>query len=516
MDLTVLGAMPAVAIGAFLLAALGCRWLPARWSAATAKTASLIAVVSVAIAAIGFGAAGPSQWPASPTDALGFGVRIDPINLLALGVVSFVGLVVISFSRAYLDGNPRQPIFFSRLCATLAAVLLLVSSGTLIQLLCGWVLTSLTLHQLLTFYPDRPIAQLAARKKFWIARVADSALLASVALLIQQFGTIEIAAINEMAHSATNTGSMTVATLLIVVAALLKSAQFPLHGWLTEVMETPTPVSALLHAGIVNGGGYLVIRFADVVVTNEAAMLTLVVVGGLSALVASVFMLTQSTVKVQLGYSTVAQMGFMMLQCGLGAFSAAALHLVAHSFYKAHSFLASGNAVEQVRDLRLAELEHAQPTAWRLVGALVAALAIYAAIAVGLDQLIQISEGVLLLGVIYIVGLFGFIARGFSGQGIVLPVVRHAATATLLYFGLQTLSLAFFRDYLPPVTSPTTTATLITISLIILFSATALLQFSLTRIAGPRMHALFVAVRNGFYLNDYLNNLAGAYRRATH
>ena len=135
------------------------------------------------------------------------------------------------------------------------------------------------------------------------------------------------------------------AAALLAIAALLKSAQFPTHGWLTEVMETPTPVSALLHAGVVNAGGFLLIRFADVMLQAPVVLAVLVMVGGFTALFGSLVMLTQSAVKTSLAWSTVAQMGFMILQCGLALFPIALLHIVAHSLYKAHAFLASGSAI---------------------------------------------------------------------------------------------------------------------------------------------------------------------------
>jgi NAD(P)H-quinone oxidoreductase subunit 5 len=133
---------------------------------------------------------------------------------------------------------------------------------------------------------------------------------------------------------------------------LLKSAQFPTHGWLTEVMKTPTPVSALLHAGVINAGGFLLIRFADVMLLAPGVLAALVMFGGFTALFGRLVMLTQPAVKTSLAWSTVAQMGFMILECGLALFPLALLHIVAHSLYKVHSFLASGTAVENVAAIR--------------------------------------------------------------------------------------------------------------------------------------------------------------------
>jgi NADH:ubiquinone oxidoreductase subunit 5 (chain L)/Multisubunit Na+/H+ antiporter, MnhA subunit len=142
---------------------------------------------------------------------------------------------------------------------------------------------------------------------------------------------------------------------LFVLAAMTKSAQFPFHSWLPDTMEAPTPVSALMHAGIINAGGFLVIRLSPLVVLSPAALGMLAMIGAITALLGGVVMLSQTSVKRSLAFSTIAQMGFMMLQCGLGGFSAALLHIVAHSLYKAHAFLSSGSVLEQAARTQLTQ-----------------------------------------------------------------------------------------------------------------------------------------------------------------
>ena len=281
---------------------------------------------------------------------LGFGlsVRLDAVSVIMMLVVTFVGWVVVRYAGTYLDGEARQGQFTGWLLATLAAVLLLVIAGNLWMLAAAWVATSLLLHKLLLFYPERLGAQRAARKKYIIARVSDGALLAAMALLGYSYGTRDIGLIMEAAQNGAAPIGITWAAGLLAVAAVLKSAQFPFHGWLTEVMETPTPVSALLHAGVINAGGFLLIRFADVMLLSPGVLAVLVMVGGFTAIFGSAVMLTQPAVKTSLAWSTVAQMGFMILQCGLALFPLALLHIVAHSLYKAHSFLASGGAVTRL------------------------------------------------------------------------------------------------------------------------------------------------------------------------
>jgi NAD(P)H-quinone oxidoreductase subunit 5 len=236
------------------------------------------------------------------------------------------------------------------LMLTLAAVSLLVITNNLAVLALAWIATSLALHGLLTFFYDRPQALIAAHKKFIASRVADLCLLGGVALIGLQLGTLDIDRAIAAARALPDmTGNLQAAAMLLAAAAMLKCAQLPVHGWLIQVMEAPTPVSALLHAGVVNLGGFLLIRVGTLVADVPAAQALLVVVGSVTAVVAALVMMTRVSIKVSLAWSTCAQMGFMLMQCGLGLHELALLHLVAHSLYKAHAFLAAGGAVEQNR-----------------------------------------------------------------------------------------------------------------------------------------------------------------------
>ena len=239
--------------------------------------------------------------------AVGAMVYIDALSAIMLTLVSFVGVIVVRYSRNYLDGDPQQVRFFRLLCLTLAAVLTLIVSGNLVLFAAAWIATGLGLHQLLLFYADRPAARLAARKKFLFSRLGDLCLIGALALIWRSFGAIDFATILPAAEGMA-AGGIVPADLswiagLLVVAALLKSAQFPVHGWLLEVMETPTPVSALLHAGIINAGGFLVLRFGDVIAFRprrstcwpSSAGDRAVRLGGHA---------TQTSVKVSLAYST--------------------------------------------------------------------------------------------------------------------------------------------------------------------------------------------------------------------
>lgn len=291
--------------------------------------------------------AGPGQWrwtPLADSSPVALTLRLDAVSVTMAFLVSLVGVSVIRFSRNYLAGDPHQERFFVWTSATLGAVLLLVLSGNLLVLWLAWVATSLCLHRLLVFYPERSAALFAARKKFVFSRLGDACLLAALIILYQSTGTLEMGQLFDMVAAGELQGIAAVSWLL-VACALLKSAQFPFHGWLPDTMETPTPVSALMHAGIINAGGFLVIRLSPLLVEAGPALLVLAGVGGFTAAFGAVVMLVQPSVKRALAFSTIAQMGFMLVQCGLGAFGLALIHIVAHSLYKAHAFLRSGSTL---------------------------------------------------------------------------------------------------------------------------------------------------------------------------
>lgn len=277
---------------------------------------------------------------------IAFTLYFDTVSAVMLLLVSFLTVSIVCFSRNYLAGNPNQDLFFKWLSITSGSVLLLVISGNLALFSLAWIAVSLSLHKLLTFYKERYAAQLAARKKFLFSRWGDLALITAMVLIWHDFGTLDFAKLFSIVGNG-STDHLQLIALLLVGAAMIKSAQFPLHGWLPDTMETPTPVSALMHAGIINAGGFLVIRLSPLLVLSPRALELLAAVGGITALFGSVVMITQSSVKRSLAFSTIAQMGFMMLQCGLGAFALALLHIVAHSLYKGYAFLASGKVIDE-------------------------------------------------------------------------------------------------------------------------------------------------------------------------
>ena len=440
---------------------------------------------------------------------VGFSVRLDAVSVTMLVIVTFVGWVVMRYAATYLDGEPRQGLFVGWMSAALAAVMVLVLAGNLVQLLIAWIATSFALHRLLLFYPERSGAQRAARKKFIVSRASDVVLLVAVVFMLIAFGTGDIATILEAARTSTVPPLTLVAAGLIGVAALLKSAQFPAHGWLVEVMETPTPVSALLHAGIINAGGFVLIRFADLMLAAPGVLALLVIVGGFTALFASVVMLAQPTVKTSLAWSTIAQMGFMILQCGLALFPLALLHIVAHSLYKAHAFLSSGTAVERIaQNHRPGPV--AVPSGGAVARAFLGAIVIYAVAGV-LFGLHEKSPQAMALGAILIFGVAYLLAQGLADaapRALTQRTALYSLAASLTYFALQSGA-----EWLTAGTLPATPAagplewTLITLA-VLTFGLVALAQALFPLWAGhPAAQSVRVHIANGLYANAFLDRL---------
>lgn len=471
----------------------------------------VLAVLAVALAGI----RGATTSPLIGLAGIGLSIRLDAISCSMFLLVAFVGVIVVQYSRNYMDGDPRQGEFMSGLCLTLAAVMLLVLAGNLTQLVAAWLATSLSLHRLLVFYPERRQARLAARKKFIVARVGDACLIAACATIVVAFGSTDIATILTHAHAmgaGAAPAALQVAALLIGIAAMLKSAQFPSHGWLPEVMDTPTPVSALLHAGIINAGGFLMIRFADVMLLSAPSLHFVAVIGGFTALFGGVVMLTQTSVKGSLAWSTVAQMGFMTLQCGLGAFAIALLHLIAHSLYKAHAFLSSGSVVE-VSTVPT----HSKPRVLPVLISLVLAFGLYAGIGWAFGILARDHAAVLTLGAILVLGISMLMVPAMHGV-ISTPLFGRmllaAAGATTAYFVLEGAAIRLTASALPSIPAPDATGLLIMGLAVLSFAAVTLLQSLAPRwIHRPAWRIARVHLANGLYVNAWFNRLLGTQQR---
>lgn len=475
--------------------------------------ALLVAMTSLALLLLrGAGGSGLVGWA-----GIGLSTRLDAVSVAMLLLVAFVGWIVVRYARTYLDGEARQGDFTAWLCATLAAVLLLVQAGNLVQLVAAWIAASAALHRLLLFYPERVAARRAARKKRLFSTIGAIALVGAALLVWIGFGTTDIAAINASARGGDASWLVVMAAALLALAAVLKSAQFPTHGWLTEVMEAPTPVSALLHAGVINAGGFLLIRFSDVMLSAPGILAVLAMLGGFTALFGALVMLTQPAVKTSLAWSTVAQMGFMILQCGLALFPLALLHIVAHSLYKAHAFLASGGAVDQVAAIR-----RPGPVAVPDVSAVGRAFLIATAIYVGIGAAFGFAFGfdhkspqALALGAILIFGVAYLLAQGLADAA-PRPLTRrtaiYASAAAIGYFTLQTAAEWLTTGILPATPAPGRLEWTLMALAVLSFGVVAVAQALFPLWAShPAAAGLRVHLSNGLYANAAIDRVLGGW-----
>jgi len=485
-------------------------WRPRRRSPLPER-AALAVLGLTGLAVVHLVVAGPGSLTPADIDT-GVSLRLDAVSATMALLVGFIGWIVMRYGRSYLDGAPREALFHALMLVTLAAILMVVLAGGLGAMILGLVAVWLTLRQLLLFYPDRPEARRAAAKFTLVWGAGDLALIGAAGLFWLAFGTLDfggIAAAAQLGLPLAGQG----AVALLVLAAALKTASFPLHGWLTEVMEAPTPVSALLHAGIINSGGLILIRLAEAVQASPGAMAALVMLGGFTALFGGVVMLTQSAVKTALAWSTVAQMGFLLLQCGLGLWPLALLHIVAHSAYKAHAFLASGGAVQAVLAVRRPG-PVAVPGGAAVAKSFALALVLYAVVATGFGLIAgPKSAQALALGAILIFGVAYLVAQGLADaapRALTRRTARASLAAAVAYFGFHTLAALLWGPHLPaaPVPGPLEWA------LVVL----AVLSFGLVAVAQalfplwahhPASAGLRVHLANGLYLNAVLDRLIG-------
>ena len=448
--------------------------------------------------------------------AFALSLRSDLVAASMATLVGFIGWVVMRYSRTYLDGEAREGQFHALMLITLAAVLVFVQASTIPTLILASFAVGITLRKLLLFYPDRPEAQRAATKFAYVWHGGDVLLAFAAGLLFSRFGTLDVTAL-PAAAAATGLGLVgTLGVAAMVAAAALKTAAFPLHGWLTEVMEAPTPVSALLHAGIINSGGVLLITAAGLVQQSTGAMAALVMIGGFTALFGAAVMLTQSAIKTALAWSTVSQMGFMLLQCGLGLWTLALLHIIAHSLYKAHAFLSSGTAVTEVANIRRPG-PVAVPSVAAVVKSFALALAIFAGIATAFTLALgPKSPQALALGAILIFGVAYLVAQGLADRAPAQLTIRTGAAslaAAIGYFSFQAAATKIWGPILPQVPDAGSLEWAMIVIAVASFGLVAFAQALFPLWAHhPATAGLRVHLANGLYLNALLDRAIGGFR----
>lgn len=481
---------------------------------ASATFAGLVALILSLGATIGFCVS--EFQTTAPTDApvLSTFVQMDVVSMSMLLLVSFVGAVVLRYARTYLDGEERQDKFMGWISLTLASVTVLVISANVAQLILAWVLTSVFLHRLLLFYPERLAARRAAFKKFVFARIGDVSLALAAVMIWSAYESFDISTIAAAARAGEGGNAATGAAAFLAIAAILKSAQFPAHSWLTEIMDTPTPTSALLHAGVINGGGFLLIRFADVLLQSPGIMGLIAMIGGFTALFGSIVMLTQPAVKTSLAWSTVAQMGFLIMQCGLALFPLALLHIIAHSLYKAHAFLASGGAVQRIEANR-----RPGPVAIASMRTVALSFLLALSIYVGLMLVFGMADESpqsIALGAILIFGIAYLLTQGMAEKAprpLAQRLISYSVVASISYFLLHKGSMWLTSDVLPAAPIPGPLGWTLIVIAVVSFALVAFAQAVFPLWAyHPAAAGLRVHVSNGLYISAVLDRLIGIWK----
>lgn len=290
------------------------------------------------------------QWVASGSLTIDIGFLIDELTVLMLLVVTGVSFLVHVYSIAYMAHDNAFARFFTWLPLFVFSMVMLVMANNFLTLFVFWELVGVCSYLLIGFWHDRESANNAAIKAFLVNRVGDFGFAIGVFMIFWNFRTLEYGEVFSSLDSVESTTILAIA-LLLFVGAMGKSAQFPLHIWLPDAMEGPTPVSALIHAAtMVTAGVYMVARTIPLFAVHEAAFIVVGLVGTFTALFAATIALTQTDIKRVLAYSTVSQLGLMFLGLASGAYVAAIFHLATHAFFKALLFLGSGSVIHAMQD----------------------------------------------------------------------------------------------------------------------------------------------------------------------
>jgi NADH:ubiquinone oxidoreductase subunit 5 (subunit L)/multisubunit Na+/H+ antiporter MnhA subunit len=392
------------------------------------------------------------------------GLMADRVGAILLLLTSLVGLIVQSFASRSLLGDPRATRFHL-LAAVLASATSLVGiAATGSGLLVAWVATSVTLVALLGHKAPWPAAVRSQRLTAQSFLIGDAVLLIGMIVAIVAVGDLDLRFIGAEAaaldaESFGSTSVLTIVAITLVIAGVARSALVPLHAWLPSTLAAPTPVSALLHAGVINGAGVLLIRFSPVFASSAGAMALAFAVGIVTALFATSVMLVRTDVKGGLVWSTSGQMGFMVMQLGVGAFAAALFHIVGHALYKAAMFLGAGGAISahsrQTQRPHLGRADGAvlSATATRLVVGLIAPLAAFGLALWIIDPHLTAAATILIV-------VFGALSVGRAANGwmsatpfaatrTIATAIGGVVVATFAYVGGIALFEGFVVDAVP-------------------------------------------------------------------
>ncbi|RNB82664.1 NADH-quinone oxidoreductase subunit L [Brevibacillus panacihumi] len=353
---------------------------------------------------------------------ISMGFEVNQLNAMMLVIVTLVSLLVQIYSKGYMQGDERFPVFYQYLALFTFSMLGLVLSPNLLQVYIFWELVGVCSFLLVGYYFFKKEAKAAAKKAFIVTRIGDLGLFIAICLLFWWTGSFEYTQIfDSVALGKLEPWMITLAAILIFVGAVGKSGQFPLHTWLPDAMEGPTPVSALIHAAtMVAAGVYLVAATYPLFIASDTALTVVAYVGGFTAIFAASIGLTQKDIKRVLAYSTVSQLGYMMLALGVAGaagYVAGSFHLMTHAFFKALLFLGAGSVIHAVHTQNVFEMG-------------------------GLWKKMPITALTFLIGCLAIAGIFPF--AGFWSKEAILGAVYGAHRFDLL---LIALLAAFFTAF---------------------------------------------------------------------
>ena len=353
-----------------------------------------------------------------------FGSVLDPLSLVMLLIVTGVGFLIHIYSAGYMADDPGYARYFSYLNLFLFFMTVLVQAGNVLMMFVGWEGVGLASYLLIGFWFQKTSAASAGMKAFVVNRIGDFGFLIGIFLLLSNFGTLTFGNIAALlaAYPDWKGGTLTAIAICLLVGATGKSAQLPLYVWLPDAMEGPTPVSALIHAAtMVTAGVYMIARTHFIFDRSPFALTIVAIVGTATAIFAATIALVQTDIKRVLAYSTVSQLGYMFLGCGVAAYSAAIFHLMTHAFFKALLFLAAGSVIHGMsgeQDMRK-------------MG--------------GLRKYMPVTFWTMTAAVFAIAGFFPFWRRFFSKDAILYAAFMQGTSGKVFWFvGLVTALLTSF------------------------------------------------------------------------
>ena len=365
------------------------------------------------------------QWVSAGSFKLDLAILVDPLSVFMFLVVTGVGFVIHVYSVGYMHDDPEYSRFFAYLNLFIFSMLVLVAAADFFFLIVGWALVGLASYLLIGFWREKTSAVLAARKAFVMNVIGDVGMVIAALVIFETFGTLNFVDVFASAPDQfrPNDDSMLLITMLLLVGAFAKSAQLPLHTWLPDAMEGPTPVSALIHAAtMVTAGVYLVARCHVLYELAPYTMYFIAGVGIITAIFAGSMAMVQYDIKRVIAYSTMSQLGYMFLAMGLGVYSLGMFHLMTHAFFKALLFMAAGSVIHSLdgeQDLRK-------------MG--------------GLQKVMPLTHATFLIGALALAG-FPLTSGYFSKEAIILSSY-HAQMGNIVFWAIAVLTAGMTAFYI--------------------------------------------------------------------